>query len=72
MSWPEQAFWALISALGIIIASCFGYVAIKMDTIADSVVELNTKIAVLIEQGEGRDRALLDHELRLRDLERQD
>lgn len=66
----EKLFWLLISALGIIVAGCFSYVAYKMDTISDSVVELNSNIAVIIERGKSRDKSLIDHELRLRSIEK--
>ena len=65
----EKFFWALLTAFTIVISSTFGYVAYKMDIIATSVVELNTKIAVVIQAGEIRGARIHDHEARIRELE---
>lgn len=67
----EKYFLALLSAFAFVITSIFGYVVFQVNTISTAVVEINVKIGVILSEAKNRDKSIVDHEDRLREMERQ-
>lgn len=67
---PHRVWEIAIAALGFFALIVFNDIRQKIDTVSTTLVELNSRIAVIIERQDNDRRIVSDHETRLKDLEK--